>query len=84
MKAFLQYLLYLLTGKTVQQQLARKVKPPVIRSAFECQLDANSSVLDYKLGDAKAYLGEKWLLHPANRVQRKRATLWADVRPSGV
>ena len=71
MKAFLQYLLYLLTGKTVQQQLARKVRPPVIKTVHQCALSSDETEILCKRGAALAYLGDKWLLHPANHVQRK-------------
>ena len=76
MKAFLQYLLYLLTGKTAQQQCA-----PVLATVRGCVTRARLSTQLYKLAEAKQYLGTKWLLHPANRVQRKSTTSWTDVRP---
>lgn len=67
MKAFLQYLLYLLTGKTVQQQQSA----PVLKSVAKCELHSAPGRVAEKRGAALAYLGDKWLLHPANHVQRK-------------
>ena len=76
MKAFLQYLLYLLTGMTAQQQSA-----PVLKSVASCRSIAELNANGVKAAQAKQYLGTKWLLHPANRVQRKSTTSWTDVRP---
>ena len=77
MKAFLQYLLYLLTGRTAQQQQSAPVLKSVASRRSIAELNANG----VKAAQAKQYLGTKWLLHPANRVQRKSTTSWTDVRP---
>lgn len=39
------------------------------RQAFIAHIQSN----DFKRAQALAYLGPKWLLHPANAVQRKTA-----------
>ena len=73
MKAFLQYLVYLCTGKTVQQQLAAKALPIIHREEWRA---AHRRIRgDQKRQEAVDYLGDKWLLHPANHVQRKSALL---------
>ena len=71
MKAFLQYLVYLCTGKTVQQQMAAKVRPIIHREEW-CAAHRRIRG-DQKRREAVDYLGDKWLLHPANHVQRKSA-----------
>ena len=67
MKAFLQHLLYLLTGRTTQQQQSA----PVLKSVANCELQSAPWRVAQKRRAALSYLGDKWLLHPANHVQRR-------------
>ena len=72
MKAFLQYLLYLLTGRTTQQQQQQQQQSaPVLKSVANCELQSAPWRVDQKRRAALSYLGDKWLLHPANHVQRR-------------
>ena len=73
MKAFLQYLVYLCTGKTVQQQMAAKVRPIIEEDDILLDPDYLEKGIALKRSLALDYLGDKWLLHPANYVQRKSA-----------
>ena len=75
MKAFLQYLVYLCTGKTVQQQMAAKVRPIIEEDSVLLNADYLDDAIRAKRSLALDYLGDKWLLHPANHVQRKSALL---------
>ena len=63
MKAFLQYLVYLVTGKTLQQQRSEAVlTSPALSDFPDSHHEKRQAALDY--------LGDKWLLHPANHVRR--------------
>ena len=76
MKAFMQYLVYLVTGRTLQQQRSEAVlTSPALSDFPDSHHEKHQAALDY--------LGDKWLLHPANHVQRKAAD-WSGVRPSGL
>lgn len=42
-----------------------------LRQVLAFQQRYNAHVTQYRMEQAKSFLGEKWLLHPANRVSRK-------------